>query len=235
MMGTLLNVVAIIAGSALGLLFGARLPEALKNTMVSAMGLFTAAIGLKMFLQTSDSLVVASALILGALLGEWWRIEDRIAVFGAWLERRFAGGGGQGTSSRFVRGFLVASLLYCTGPMAILGSIQDGLTGQFELLAIKSLLDGLISIAFASSLGIGVMFSSVPLLIYQGGITLLAGSLDRVLSDRMITELSATGGLILVGLALSNLLEIRKVRVGNFLPALLIAPLMVWVMTIFGR
>lgn len=235
MIGTLLNVVAIVLGSLLGIFFGARLPENLKNTVVNVMGLFTGAIGLKLFFETHESLVVLAALLVGAILGEWWRIEDRVAAFGAWLERRFAGGGGQDTSSRFVRGFLAASLLYCTGPMAILGSIQDGLTGGFELLAIKSVLDGFISIAFASSLGIGVLFSIIPIAIYQGSISLLAGQLDKVLTDAMITEMSATGGVILFGLALSSLLEIKKIRVGNLLPALLVAPLIVWALAVFGK
>jgi hypothetical protein len=229
MTGTIINVIAILLGSLLGMFFGAKLPEKLKETVVNGMGLFTAAIGLQMFFQTANALIVLGALILGAMLGEWWRIEDGIAQMGAWLERRFARGEGN-TSSRFVRGFLAASLLYCTGPMAILGSIQDGLLGNFQTLAIKSVLDGFISIAFASTLGIGVLFSILPVAVYQGGISLLAGALDAILTDTMITEMTATGGVILFGLGLSSLLEIKKIRVGNFLPALAIAPLIVWLM-----
>lgn len=234
MTGTLINVVAIIAGSLVGIVFGARLSDNLKTTVVNGMGLFTSAIGLQMFLQTQQSLVVLGALILGAMLGEWWRIEDRIASLGAWLENRFTGASEGGTSSRFVRGFLAASLLYCTGPIAIMGSIQDGLTGDFQLLAVKSTLDGFISIAFASTLGIGVMFSILPVFVYQGGISLLAGSLSQAISEAMMTEMTASGGVILFGLGLSSLLEIKKIRVGNFLPALLVAPIIVWLVAYFG-
>jgi uncharacterized membrane protein YqgA involved in biofilm formation len=232
--GTIINVIAIIAGSLVGILFGARLSEHLKATVVNGMGLFTAAIGLQMFLQTEQSLIVLGALIIGAVLGEWWRIEEGIANLGAWLEKRFTGSSEGGTSSRFVRGFLAASLLYCTGPIAIMGSIQDGLAGDFQLLAVKSVLDGFISIAFASTLGIGVMFSILPVFVYQGSISLLAGGLSSLISDPMMTEMTATGGVILFGLGLSSLLEIKKIRVGNFLPALLIAPLIVWILSKLG-
>lgn len=234
MTGTLINVVAIIAGSLIGIFFGARLPEKLKETVVNGMGLFTAAIGLQMFFGTAQSLIVLGALIIGAVLGEWWRIEDGIASMGLWLQKRFTGSGEGGTSSRFVRGFLAASLLYCTGPIAIMGSIQDGLTGDFQLLAVKSVLDGFISIAFASTLGIGVMFSILPVFAYQGGISLLSGTLSSVISDAMMTEMTATGGVILFGLGVSSLLEIKKIRVGNFLPAILVAPLIVWALAYFG-
>ncbi|NCP86866.1 MAG: DUF554 domain-containing protein [Anaerolineae bacterium CG_4_9_14_3_um_filter_57_17] len=229
MTGTLINIAAILLGSLAGIFFGTRLPERLKETVVNGMGLFTAAIGLQMFFKTSNALIVLGALILGALLGEWWRIEDGIARLGEWLEKRFSGTSA-GSSSRFVRGFLAASLLYCTGPMAILGSIQDGLTGNYQTLAIKSVLDGFISIAFASTLGIGVLFSIFPVGIYQGSISLLAGMLQSLLTEAMITEMTATGGVILFGLGLSSLLEIKKIRVGNFLPALAIAPLIVWLL-----
>jgi uncharacterized protein len=234
MTGTIINVIAIIAGSLIGIIFGARLPDKLKDTVVNGMGLFTAAIGLQMFLGTAQSLIVLGALIIGAVLGEWWRIEDGIANLGLWLQERFTGSSEGGTSSRFVRGFLAASLLYCTGPIAIMGSIQDGLTGDFQLLAVKSVLDGFISIAFASTLGIGVMFSILPVFVYQGGISLLSGTLSSVITEAMMTEMTATGGVILFGLAISSLLEIKKIRVGNFLPAILVAPLIVWVVAYFG-
>jgi len=232
MIGTLINIVAILAGSLAGMFFGARLPERLKQTVVSGMGLFTAAIGLQMFFKTQNALLTLGALLLGALLGEALGIEEAIARLGEWLEKRFSGSS-QGTSSRFVRGFLAASLLYCTGPMAILGSIQDGLTGNYQTLAIKSVLDGFISIAFASTLGVGVLFSILPVGIYQGGISLLASSLNSFLSEAMITEMTAVGGVILFGLALSSLLEIKKIRVGNFLPALALAPLLVWLLSLW--
>jgi uncharacterized membrane protein YqgA involved in biofilm formation len=234
MIGTLINVVAVVIGSLLGIFFGARLSDHLKTTIVSGMGLFTTAIGIQMFLKTNNALVVLGALLAGALLGEWLRIEDRIESLGVWLEKRFSGNS-EGGSSRFVRGFLSASLLYCTGPMAVLGSISDGLRGDYLTLSIKSVLDGFISIAFASTLGIGVMFSALPVFIYQGGISLLAAQLNAVLSDAMMNEMTATGGVLLMGIGFSSLLEIKKIRVGNFLPALVIAPLIVYILALFGK
>ncbi len=234
MIGTLINVVAVVIGSLLGIFFGARLSEHLKTTIISGMGLFTTAIGIQMFLKTENALVVLGALLTGALLGEWLRIEDRIESLGVWLEKRFSGSS-EGGSSRFVRGFLSASLLYCTGPMAVLGSISDGLRGDYLTLSIKSVLDGFISIAFASTLGIGVMFSALPVFVYQGGISLLAAQLNAILSDAMMNEMTATGGILLMGIGVSSLLEIKKIRVGNFLPALVIAPLIVYALVWFGK
>jgi len=230
MTGTLINVVAILIGGGLGMFFGARLPEQLKKTVVSGMGLFVLAIGLQMFLKTGNALIVLGALLIGAILGEWWRIEDGIEALGRWLERKFTRGDGN-----FVRGFLSASLLFCTGPMAILGSISDGLRGDYLTLSIKSVLDGFAAIAFASTLGVGVLFAILPVFIYQGGISLLAHQLSAVLSDAMINEMTATGGVLLMGLSLSSLLEIKKIRVGNFLPALAVAPLIVYVLSLFGK
>jgi uncharacterized membrane protein YqgA involved in biofilm formation len=150
------------------------------------------------------------------------------------LEARFSSPSEDVGSSKFVRGFLTASLLFCVGPMTILGSIQDGLTGNYELLAVKSVLDGFASLAFASTLGVGVLFSSLIILVYQGGISLLAGQLSAIITDPMMNEMTATGGVILVGVAISSLLEIKRIRVGNFLPALAVAPLIVWVISLFS-
>ena len=232
MTGTLLNIAAVLIGGVIGLLFGARIPEQLKSTVIAGMGLFTAAMGLQMFLNTENPLIVLGALLIGTLLGEWWRIEDGLQNLGKFLEQRFSREGEEG-SNRFVRGFLTASLLFCVGPMTILGSIQDGLTGNYNLLAVKSVLDGFASLAFASTLGIGVMFSTIIILLYQGGISLLAAQLNAIVTPSMMNELTATGGVILLGLAISSLLEIKKIRVGNMLPALAIAPLIVWVIGLF--
>jgi uncharacterized protein len=232
MTGTVLNIATVIIGGMIGLLFGARIPDKLKETVIAGMGLFVAAMGLQMFLETENPLIVLGALLIGTLLGEWWRIEDGLQTLGEFLERKFSREQENG-SNKFVRGFLTASLLFCVGPMTILGSIQDGLTGDYNLLAVKSVLDGFASIAFASTLGVGVMFSTIILLIYQGGISLLAGQLDAIVTPSMMNELTATGGVILVGLALSNLLEIKKIRVANMLPALAIAPLIVWIVSLF--
>src|SRR4030066_334036 len=129
--------------------------------------------------------------------------------------------------SRFIRGFLTASLVFCVGPMTILGSIQDGLTGDYSLLAIKSVLDGFAALAFASTLGLGVLFSTLVILIYQGGISLLAAQAQALVSPAMMAEMTAVGGVLLLGISVSNLLELKPIRVGNFLPALIIAPITV--------
>ncbi len=233
MTGTFINVAAILIGGTIGLFFGARIPERYKNTVIAGMGLFTAAMGLQMFFKSGNQLIVLGAIIIGAMLGEWIGIEDWLQALGETLEKRFSSDTETGAGSKFVRGFMVASLLFCIGPMAILGSIQDGLTGDYKLLAVKSTLDGFASIAFASTLGIGVMFSSLIILVYQGGISLLAGQLNALVTDPMMAEMTATGGVILMGVAFNNLLEIKKIRVGNFLPALAVAPLIVWVLSLF--
>jgi len=232
MTGTFLNIATVIIGGVIGLIFGARIPDKLKETVIAGMGLFTAAMGIQMFLKTENPLIVLGSLLIGTLLGEWWRIEDGLQNLGKILEQRFSKAGDDG-SNKFVRGFLTASLLFCVGPMTILGSIQDGLTGDYNLLAVKSVLDGFASLAFTSTLGVGVMFSTLVIFVFQGGISLLAVELNAIVTPSMLNELTATGGVILIGLALSSLLEIKKIRVGNMLPALAIAPLIVWVLSLF--
>jgi len=235
MTGTLLNIATVLIGGTLGLIFGARVPERLKATVVAGMGLFTAAMGIQMFLKTENPLIVLGSLLIGALLGEWWRIEDGLQSLGQMLEKRFAKSDSEDVSSKFVRGFLTTSLLFCVGPMTILGSIQDGLTGDYSLLAVKSVLDGFASLAFASTLGVGVLFSTLVILVYQGGISLLAAQLNAIVTPSMMNEMTAVGGVILIGLAISSLLEIKKIRVGNFLPALAIAPLIVWILSLIQK
>jgi uncharacterized protein len=231
MIGTLINVVAVLGGGALGTRLGSRLPERISQTVVAGLGLFTLGFGLQMFLKTQNSLAVVGSLLVGALLGEWWQIENGLRRLGAWLEKRVMSGRPAGEAN-FVRGFLTASLVFCIGPMAILGSIQDGLNGDFQILAVKSMLDAFAAMAFASSLGVGVMFSALSILVYQGAITLLAAQVQAMVTPAMMTEMTATGGLILIGLTLSSLLEIKPIRAGNFLPALIIAPLLIWVLTL---
>ena len=178
---------------------------------------------------------VLGSVLIGALLGEWWQIEAGLERLGGWLEKKFASSERSASSQeKFIKGFLTASLVFCIGPVAILGSIQDGLNGNFQLLAVKSTLDGFASLAFASSLGLGVAFAALPVLIYQGAITLLAHQLQPFMTDRMIAEMTATGGVMLVGIAVSGLLEIKKIRVGNFLPALVVAPIIVALLTWWG-
>jgi uncharacterized membrane protein YqgA involved in biofilm formation len=234
MTGTFINVAAILIGGTIGLLFGARIPEKFKNTVIAGMGIFTGAMGMGMFLESNNQLIVLGALLIGALIGEWVGIEDWLQRLGQTLEKRFSQESESGANSRFVRGFMVSSLLFCIGPIAILGSIQDGLSGDYNLLAVKSTLDGFASIAFASTLGVGVLFSALPILVYQGGVSLLANQLNAIVTDPMMAEMTATGGILLIGVGISNLLEIKKIRVGNFLPALAVAPLIVWGLSLFG-
>ena len=233
MTGTLLNIATVLVGGTLGLVFGSRLPDRLRQTVVAGLGLFTLAYGLVMFAETQNPIIVLAALLFGGLLGEWWQIEAGLARLGAWLQSRFAADA-EGGSSRFVRGFLTASLVFCIGPMTILGSIQDGLMGDFRLLAIKSVLDGFASLVFATTLGIGVLFSTLVILIFQGGLSLLAQQAQAIFTEAMIAELSATGGLLLVGIAISSLFELKPIRVGNFLPALIFAPLIIAMLTALG-
>ncbi|MBN1303811.1 MAG: DUF554 domain-containing protein [Anaerolineales bacterium] len=227
MTGTFINIATVLMGGILGLLFGSRLSDRIKQTIIAGLGLFTAAYGIFKFTAANNELIILGSLLLGGLLGEWWKIEDGLQNLGNWLEQRFNGNGGSG-SDRFIRGFLTASLVFCVGPMTIMGAIEDGLSGDYTTLATKAILDGFAALAFASSLGIGVLFSILVILVFQGGISLMATQLDAIVTPAMLNELTAVGGLILVGLAVSSLLEIKKIRTGNFLPALFIAPLIVW-------
>lgn len=234
MLGTLINVVTIVLGSILGILIGTRLSEKLRDTIVTGLGLFTFAYGLITFLETSNALIPLGGLLIGALLGEWWKIEELLEKFGNLLKNAFLKRNPESLQqSTFVEGFVTASLVFVIGPMAVLGSIQDGLTGNFELLTIKAILDGFASIAFASSLGLGVAFSAISILIYQGTITLLADFFSQYFSTAMMTEMTAIGGLILMAIALSSLLSIKKIRTGSFLPGLIITPLIVFIVERF--
>jgi hypothetical protein len=233
--GTLLNIVTVLIGGLAGLAFGSRFSDRARQTVLAGLGLFTAAIGLRMFLETQNPLYPLGGIVLGGLIGEGLRIEESLARLGAWLENRFARHSGE-TTSTFVRGFLTASLLFCVGPITILGSIQDGLTGDFQLLAIKSVLDGFAALALASALGVGVLFSIVVILVYQGGLTLLATQAQAVLTGPMTAEMTAVGGILLLGVAIGALLELRPIRTGNLLPALFLTPLLValvaWIATL---
>ncbi|PWH20078.1 MAG: DUF554 domain-containing protein [Anaerolineae bacterium] len=235
MTGTFINILTVLLGGSIGIFFGARLPERIRQTVLAGLGLFTAVIGIQMFLKTENAMIVLGGLLIGGLLGEWWKIEDGLHSLGAWLEKRFANQTPEGEGgNRFIRGFMAASLLFCIGPMAILGSIQDGLSGDYQLLAIKSILDGFAALAFASTLGLGVLFSTLVILVYQGGISLLAAQLHAIITEAMMNEMTAVGGILILGLALSSLLELKQIRVGNFLPALAITPLIVAILTALG-
>ena len=217
MTGTLVNTGAVVAGSLLGVMIGKRLPDRVKTIVMQALGLSVILIGLQMALSGTRPLLVIGSLLLGAVTGELMDIEGRIAVVGEWLKRRF-----RSESSTFVQGFVTASVLYCTGAMVIVGSIRDGTVGDPSILYIKSLLDGVASIAFASSLGVGVAFSALSVFAIQGAITLLASKLSFLQGPGVIEAVTATGGLLILGIGI-NILEIKQIRVGNLVPALVYA------------
>ena len=221
--GTIVNVITVVAGTLAGVFLGNRLPERLRTGVLQAVGLVTVVIGTSEALSTRNVVFPLVSVILGAAIGEALRIEDRLEAVGERVRRRFEKR--EDEDSRFVEGFVAASLLFCVGPLTILGSIQDGLGGpdHAQLLLVKSALDGIVSIAFASTLGWGVGFSALTVVAVQGTLTLAAGGADRVLTERMVTEMSATGGLMVIGIGL-RLLDIKKVPVASFLPALVIAP-----------
>ncbi len=234
MTGTWINLATILVGGFLGLLLGHKIPERLRKTVTAGLGLFTIGLGLQFFLKSEQPLIPLGSLLVGGLLGEWWKIEEGLQRLGAWLESRFAQQQGDEEKQRFIKGFLTASLVFCIGPMAIMGSIQDGLGGDYQTLAVKAVLDGFAALAFTSSLGVGVLFSGLTVLVYQGGITLLAAQLNSVVTPLMMNEMTAVGGLILIGIAISSLLELKPIRTASFLPALLLAPLIVAALVLLG-
>ena len=225
-MGTIVNAIAIIAGILIGLLVKGGLPERISQTVMQGVGLCVALIGVSGALEGTDYLMkIILFIVAGSLIGAWVDIEQKLEKLGDHLEKRFSKSG-----SSFSKGFVTASLLYCVGAMAIMGSLESGLNGNHEILFAKSILDGIISIVLASTLGIGVAFSAVTVFIYQGSITLLASGLTSILTDEVVVQMSATGGLLILGLGLSMVLS-TKVRVGNMLPAVLLPMLYAFVMT----
>lgn len=217
MIGTLVNTGTVLVGSAVGLMAGSRLPENIKTILMQALGLSVVAIGLRMALEAQHALLAIGCLLLGGVSGELLRIEQRLEGLAEILPSKI-----RSRSSRFVEGFVTATLLYLTGALTIVGSIQDGTIGDPSVLLIKALLDGVASVALASSLGIGVMYSALPVLVVQGGITLLASQMAFLSEPAVLDAVNATGGLLILGIGI-NLLEIRRIHVGNLLPALLYA------------
>lgn len=217
MQGTLLNSLAILVGGLVGLLFRGRLAERFNVSVMQGLGLTVLVIGLKMALESHNSIILLLSLVIGGLVGEGLRIEDRFETLSRTLEQRLGGAEGE-----FSKGFVTASLLYCVGPMAVTGAIQNGLTGDYSVLIVKSFLDGISALALSAGLGFGVLFSAVPVLLYQGAISLLAIWVKPLLSEAVVLEMSATGGVLILAIALSAL-QIKRVKVANFLPALLVA------------
>lgn len=228
MLGTIINVVAVLVGGATGALLGNRLPEKIQQTVVHGLGLITAVVGLQMALQSRNQLIVMASILLGGIIGEWLNIEAALEAIGRRLEQRFTPVDAPASAKPLSRAFVTASLVFCVGPLAVVGSILDGLTGNYQPLALKSMMDGFASLAFGASMGPGVLLSALSLLVYQGGLSLGAhffgGGLSGVTADAPgIIEMTATGGVLIMGISLL-LLDLKRIRVGNFLPALLIAP-----------
>ncbi len=236
--GTLTNIAAVVAGTSVGAVAGPRFPERLRQTVMATLGLLTAALGIKETLPTDEIVLVLGAVLLGAVIGELMRIEDGLHHLGDALQRRFAATEIEididapetarpvAQRARFSEGFVIASLVFCIGPLTVVGSIYDGL-GDPELLLLKAGLDGFASIAFASVYGWGVGMAALSVGVIQGGIALGGRALEGVLTDPMLDALGAAGGILLLGISL-RLLDLKQIRVANLLPGVALAPLFVW-------
>ncbi len=241
MVGTILNVVTVLIGTALGVALGNRLSARMRETVLTGLGLSTVGYAVLNIVDAMAGqqnapfkfIVILLSILIGGVVGEWMDIDGALHRFGAALERRFAKSDDAERTARFIRGYVAASLVFCVGPMTILGSIQDGLRGDYSLLTIKSTLDGFAALAFAASLGIGVGFSVITIVVVQGGIALLAGQLQGWLTAPMLAVLSATGALLIIGIGLT-LLDLKKIRLANYLPALVIGPAIVAALGAFG-
>lgn len=214
MLGTIANTFAIVAGSLIGLAFSRFIPTKITKTLIQGVAFVVMLIGLKMAWQENNFIVLMCSIVFGGVIGELTRIEDRINGLGKWLEERFSRSG-----TGISKGFVTTTLLYCVGSMAVVGSLESGLAGNHDILFAKSVLDGLGSIVFAASLGIGVLFSAVPVFLYQGSITMGASFLKQFLTDPVISQMSAVGGLLIVAMGF-NMLDMVKIKVANLLPAI---------------
>jgi len=218
LIGTVVNSLAIICGSLLGLTMGRGIHNRYRQTVMQALGMAVILIGLKSALQTNDLLLTIISLAIGSLAGEMIGVEERLSNLAQKLER-LAGG----SSTDMARGFVTASLAFCVGAMAIVGSLESGLAANHQTLYAKSILDGIISLVFAATMGLGVIFSAVSVFIYQGAITLMAGMLQPLLTPSVISQMTGVGGILIAGIGL-NLLDDKSIRVGNMLPSMLIPP-----------
>lgn len=224
-LGTVVNVATVVAGTVVGRALGGRLPERVREAVLSGIGLLTIGVGVSSFLETRNAVFPVVSIVVGALVGELLRLEERLEGVGERLRRRFEPGGPGG--STFVEGFVTASLTFCIGALTVLGSLRDGIDGDTELLVVKASLDGVISVVYAAAFGWGVGFSALTILVVQGLLTVAGWGLgESILSDRMVAELSATGGVMILGIGL-RVLDLKKVPVASFLPGLVVAPVLV--------
>ena len=222
-LGTLINTATVIAGGGVGVLVGHRIPEAVRTVVVQVIGMVTLVMGVDYVLRSHNLVFPLVGTVIGAVIGELLRVERGLERLGSWLRNRFARGGEE---SRFVTGFVTATLLFCIGPMTILGAIEDASGATPQLYIIKGTLDGFMTVVFAATYGIGAAFSAVGVFVVQGLLTLFGTGLDSLLDDRMRTEMFAAGGLTVLAIGL-NLLEIKKIRLGSLLPALVVTPVLV--------
>lgn len=226
-LATIVNSVAVLIGSLIGFFFHSRITDRFKETVYTGIGVITLVIGVMMSLETTRILYVALSVVIGGLLGTWWNVEGGILKLGGWLEARASKPSRKGprfqdstaAGSTFAHGFLNASVLFCVGAMTIVGAFRAGVDGDYDLLFTKSVMDGSMAVLLTAAMGPGVACSVIVILIYQGGLTLLAQVISPVVSDLVLSELSGTGGVLILMIAL-NLLNLRKVQTGNFLPAL---------------
>ena len=224
-LGTLINTLTVLAGGGLGLLIGDKIPDRVRVIIVQVIGLVTLAIGLRDVMNTDNMVFPLVGMVIGAILGEFLKIEDRLALLGDLLRRNFAKNAGE---SKFVNGFVTATLLFCIGPLTILGAIEDASGKTPQLYIIKGTLDGFMMIIFSALYGVGALFSAVSVFVVQGTLTVFGASLDSLLDDRMRLELFAAGGLAVMAIGI-NLLEIKKIRLGSLLPGLILTPILVWI------
>ncbi|MDR1090169.1 MAG: DUF554 domain-containing protein [Prevotella sp.] len=235
MIGTLANTGAIIAGSAVGLLIHTRLPQKMINLIFQGIGLFTCVIGISMSLKSGNMILIIVSIVTGSLIGQGINIDKYLRRFAGYLQKKGRGKSLQDVAesdaeSRFNEGLITASVLFCVGSMSILGAIEDGMGQTPNLLLTKSIMDGISSVALASSFGFCIMFSSIPVLIYQGGLTLFATFAMRYMSEPLIADMTSVGGVLLIGLAI-NILKIKEINVTNMLPALPVAVILSWLFT----
>jgi hypothetical protein len=215
MIGTIVNAAAIMAGGVVGLLLKKGIKDRYKTTIMQAISLSVILIGVRSALNATDLLGVIVCMVVGSLLGEAMRIEDRIEALGAYAEKHFS----RSAEGSFSKGLVTASLVFCVGSMAIVGALESGLAGNHETLFAKSLLDGITSVVFASTFGSGVIFSAAPVLFYQGAITLGASLLKPFLTSGVIAQMSGVGGLLIAAIGI-NMLRLTHIKVGNMLPAI---------------
>ncbi len=221
MLGTVVNSAAVVVGALLGNLLRSGFPERIKNTVMQGVCLAVILIGISMAAKTQDVLIVTLSLVLGGILGELLQIEERLDAFGKKLEARF----GEGNDA-FTKGFVTASLVFCVGAMAIMGALESGLTGRHTTLFVKSVLDGVTAVIFSSTMGLGVAFSALTIFVYQGSITLAASYVKPFLTEAVVREMTAAGGLLIFGIGVNVLTGKNWVKVGNLLPAIFVALLL---------